>query len=101
MDKDYNFLTNRELGKDLFKNQSQEKIAQVITEKVITEKDFKIIGIDGEWGSGKSNLVKLVEDKLKDTHKFFIYDVWGHQEDDQRRAILTELTDFMAYQSDK
>ncbi|WP_316765867.1 P-loop NTPase fold protein [Pedobacter frigiditerrae] len=89
------FLTNSPSGEDLFKNKSQNKIAQIISEKVINEPDFKIIGIDGEWGSGKSNLVKLIQNKLTDTHVFFIYDVWGHQEDEQRKAILVELTEFI------
>ena len=92
---DYNFLTNQALGEDLFKNKSQDKIATVISEKVINEPKFKIIGIDGTWGSGKSNLVHLIQKKLIKTHSFFIYDVWGHQEDEQRHAILLELTDFI------
>jgi len=89
------FLTNAPSGEDLFKNKSQDKIAKVISEKVINEPDFKIIGIDGEWGSGKSNLVKLIQNKLAESHVFFIYDVWGHQEDEQRKAILVELTEFI------
>lgn len=96
----YKFLTNDPLGEDLFENQSQKKIAQVIKEKIINNPEFKIIGIDGEWGSGKSNLVKLLENKLKETHRFFIYDVWGHQEDEQRKAILVELTDFIKEEKD-
>lgn len=91
----YNFINNQPLGEDLFENKSQEKIANVIGEKIINEPDFKIIGIDGEWGSGKSNLVKLIEKKLEKTHKFFVYDVWGHQEDEQRKSILVELTEFI------
>jgi len=91
----YSFIKNQPLGEDLFENKSQEKIATVISEKIIKDPDFKIIGIDGEWGSGKSNLVRLIEKKLDSTHKFFIYDVWGHQEDEQRHAILSEITDFI------
>lgn len=91
----YNFIKNLPLGEDLFNNKSQDKIALVISEKIINEPDFKIIGIDGEWGSGKSNLVKLIENKLDKSHKFFVYDVWGHQEDEQRHSILLELTDFI------
>ncbi|CAI9429967.1 KAP NTPase domain-containing protein [Candidatus Ornithobacterium hominis] len=89
----YSFIKNQPLGEDLFENKSQEKIASVISEKIIKDPDFKIIGIDGEWGSGKSNLVRLIEKKLNSTHKFFVYDVWGHQEDEQRKAILVELTE--------
>jgi len=91
----FKFLTNQPLGEDLFENKSQDKIAQVISEKIINDPEFKIIGIDGEWGSGKSNLVRLLDKKLESTHKFFVYDVWGHQEDEQRHSILSEITDFI------
>ncbi|MDL2251560.1 KAP family NTPase [Odoribacter sp. OttesenSCG-928-J03] len=91
----YKFLQNIPIGEDLFEGQSQEKIACVISEN-IENNDFQIIGIDGGWGTGKSNLVKITEGKLpKNSYKFFIYDVWGHQGDDQRKAILVELTDFI------
>lgn len=98
--KNYNFIKNQPLGEDLFKNKSQEKTALVISEKIINEPEFKIIGIDGEWGSGKSNLVRLIENKLEKSHKFFVYDVWGHQEDEQRKSILVELTDFIKNETD-
>ena len=93
--KNTNFIKNQPLGEDLFENKSQEKIASVISYEVIKNPDFKIIGIDGEWGSGKSNLVKLIEKKLEKSHKFFVYDVWGHQEDEQRKSILIELTELI------
>ncbi|KIQ22768.1 hypothetical protein RT99_06665 [Flavobacterium sp. MEB061] len=98
--KDYNFLINQPLGEDLFKNKSQDKIAKIISEKIIYDPEFKVIGIDGAWGSGKSNLVKLIENKLSTSHHFFIYDVWGHQEDEQRKAILVELTEFINSRDD-
>lgn len=94
----YKFLQNIPIGEDLFEGKSQEKIARVVTEN-LENGEFQIIGIDGGWGTGKSNLVKIVENKLiqeKKNYKFFIYDVWGHQGDDQRKAILVELTDFIA-----
>ena len=96
----HNFLTNQPLGEDLFENKSQDKIADIISAKIINVPEFKIIGIDGEWGSGKSNLVRLVEKKLENSHKFFVYDVWGHQEDEQRKSILVELTEFIKQQDD-
>lgn len=98
--KNYNFIKNQPLGEDLFKNKSQEKTAIVISEKIINDPEFKIIGIDGEWGSGKSNLVRLIEKKLDKSHKFFVYDVWGHQEDEQRKSILVELTDYIKKEKD-
>ncbi|UWX67224.1 KAP family NTPase [Empedobacter stercoris] len=96
----YSFIKNQPLGEDLFENKSQEKIAKVISDKIINDPNFKIIGIDGEWGAGKSNLVRLIEKKLDSSHKFFVYDVWGHQEDEQRKAILVELTEFIKNETD-
>ena len=93
MSKKYNFIDNKPLGKDLFEGQSQERTSNVIS-NIIKDDTFQVIGIDGGWGVGKSNLVKIVEDKLKD-HIFFIYDVWGHQEDEQRRSLLVELTNYL------
>lgn len=100
IESEYKFLTNQPLGEDLFKNKSQDKIATVISEKILDEKGFKIIGIDGTWGSGKSNLVHLIQKKVEKTHKFFMYDVWGHQEDEQRKSILVELTEFIKNEKD-
>lgn len=88
------FLENVPKGEDLFEGKSQEKIAEVIM-GILENGSFQIIGIDGGWGTGKSNLVKIIQNKLKN-FKFFIYDVWGHQEDDQRKAILVELTEFIS-----
>lgn len=59
-----------------------------------------MIGIDGGWGSGKSNLVKLISnelnagisDKKKQMFPFITYDAWGHSSDLQRRTILEEIT---------
>lgn len=94
----YKFLSNKPLGDDLFESRSQNKIADVICNEIIDKDDFKVIGIDGEWGSGKSNLIKLLQKKLSKNYVFFIYDVWGHQEDSQRQAILIKLTEFVREQ---
>jgi len=88
------FLKNSPIGEDLFEGKSQDKIATVLTD-VLKDNNFQIVGIDGAWGSGKSNLVGIINKKLSE-HIFFIYDVWGHQEDDQRKAILVELTEFIS-----
>lgn len=94
---DYKFLSNNPLGEDTFKSRAQERIALTIKKKILAKPELNVIGIDGEWGSGKSNLIKILQkDKeLNKTHSVFVYDVWGHQEDEQRRAILEELTNFI------
>lgn len=89
------FLDNKPCGKDLFEGKSHETIAQNIV-NIIENNNSKIIGIDGGWGSGKSNMVNLIKDKLdKNKFHFFIYDAWGHQTDFQKRSILENLTGFL------
>ena len=54
-----------------------------------------MIGIDGGWGSGKSNLIQMIEKRVQEQEVeaiFFTYDAWGHQNDMPRRAMLEELT---------
>jgi len=89
------FLDNKPCGQDLFEGKSHESVAQNIA-NIIASNKANIIGIDGGWGSGKSNMVKLVKDKLSpNNYHFFIYDAWGHQTDFQRRSILENLTSFL------
>jgi len=88
------YLNNKPSGKDLFEGKSQERISKNIAEQIKEPNNIhRIIGIEGEWGSGKSNIIELLKNQLKQTHYIYIYDTWGHQEDSQRRAFLEELTE--------
>ena len=98
-------LSNEPCREDAFEGHSHLHIAEQIIRIISDDADRHIIGIEGGWGSGKSNLISLVNKGLngdtvynKDfnhkasTFPFFVYDAWGHQADYQRRAILEELT---------
>ncbi len=88
------FIDSSPLGEDLFEGQSQEQIAESLSQLIKTNRiENRLIGLDGAWGSGKSNLIIIIQSKLKETHHVFFYDAWGHQEDLQRRAFLEELTE--------
>lgn len=93
------FLTNKLCEQDLFEGKSHDSIAQNIA-NVLEKGSVKIVGLDGGWGSGKSNMVSLIKNKLNDKttsskYHFFIYDAWGHQTDFQRRSILENLTSYL------
>lgn len=89
------FLDNKPCKEDLFEGKSHETIAQKIA-NLIEKDQAKVIGIDGGWGSGKSNMIHLIESKLDNKkYHFFIYDAWGFQTDFQRRSILENLTGFL------
>lgn len=88
------FISNKPCGKDLFKGGSQNKVAVNIVDHIKNDDTHtRLFGIDGEWGSGKSNVVGIIENKLADSHHVYIYDAWGHQEYLQRKSFLEELTE--------
>lgn len=100
-----NLLSNEPCREDAFEGHSHQAIALQIAKLIKEDNNRHIIGIEGGWGSGKSNLISLVNkslngervyderfDHAKSKYPFFIYDAWGHQADYQRRAILEELT---------
>lgn len=82
---------------DLFEGRAHRKLAIEISDEIRNDDNCTIIGIDGGWGSGKSNLVGMIQKELSmgtngGKYHFFTYDAWGHQTDLQRRTILEELT---------
>ncbi len=93
------FIQNKPCGIDKLDGGSQERLAKTIARHFWQNDSLdednalsRIIGIEGIWGSGKSNVVKMLEKELSDNYYFFEYDAWGHQEDLQRRSILELLT---------
>lgn len=84
---------------DWFEGQSHKRIASKIADIILEDSQHGIIGIDGGWGSGKSNLVglthKAINEKTKDDKKkkyvFVTFDVWAHHTDYMRRSFLEEF----------
>lgn len=97
------FIQDKPQGIDKFDGASQEALSKAIAKHIkdndsLPKKDClpRIIGIEGIWGAGKSNVVKLIEKHLQkddSDYFFFEYDAWGNQEDLQRRSLLEQLTD--------
>lgn len=95
------FLPNKPCGVDKFEGKSQERLTNAIASHIITidaknNSQFlsRIIGLEGGWGIGKSNVIKQLKslETIKDNYFLFEYDAWGHQEDLQRRSFLETLT---------
>ncbi len=97
------FIPDKPAGEDIFEGQSQQHLSDCIKTHIL-ETDSqactmletnmpRIIGIEGKWGSGKSNVINLLGRDLEaEGYYLFNYDAWGHQEDLQRRSILETLT---------
>lgn len=95
----FKYISKAPCGKDLFAGKVHERTAEQIASQLLSTDTSLMIGIDGGWGTGKSNLIRMIElevSKSKDEGKkntlFFTYDAWGHQNDMPRRSILEELT---------
>ena len=99
------FIPDKPDGVDCFEGHSQERLAHNVCDyvRIIDVKPevsgqaggtmHRIIGLEGSWGSGKSNVVRMIESELtKEGYYTFTYDAWGHQEDLQRRSILETMT---------
>ena len=90
-----NYISNTPEGKDFFEGKSQHLVANAIFDTINScSKLPHIIGLEGDWGSGKSNVIKQLNtiDNFDESYCLFTYDAWGHQEDLQRRSILEVLT---------
>ncbi|MEI2738116.1 MAG: P-loop NTPase fold protein [Chitinophagaceae bacterium] len=89
------FIADQPLGEDRLISKSQEKLAKEIYSYIRENNQSKrrVIGINGEWGSGKSNMLEILKRECKNDFHVFTFDAWGHQEDLTRRAVLEELVD--------
>lgn len=99
------FISNGPCGKDLFAGKAHQRIAEEIAEQLL-QPDAPhnvphVIGLDGGWGAGKSNIVRMIEGiihrKSWERALLLMYNVWGHQSDTLCRSILDELTELLTY----
>ena len=97
-DSSIRFITDTAAEADFFEG-SHQRVADAIA-VTVQQSGPKTIGLIGRWGSGKSTVIRLVENALAkvETSKFhlFTYDAWIHQSDPPRRAFLEELIEFLS-----
>lgn len=73
-----------------------------------TNRHHRAIGLLGEWGSGKSTVLKLLKQKLKETHKeqpfvFGEFNAWSYEHSDNIQAgiaqeVLNAVTSVETYE---
>ena len=80
-----------------FENQSgaHKRIADSIFDLISSDSETggKIIGLEGNWGSGKSTIIQILKKYLKDKSDItiVIHDVWMHQGDPLRRTLVEKM----------
>ncbi|WP_430410373.1 KAP family P-loop NTPase fold protein [Kordia sp.] len=53
--------------------------------------EIKMFALYGEWGSGKSTLMKYLEQNLKDDFNTFFFDTWQFEKDDNLPQTMLEF----------
>lgn len=61
-----NFQSENPSERDAFKGESHDRVAQAIHDYISSRKNHRVIGLDGEFGSGKSSILQMLEKKIKD-----------------------------------
>ena len=83
-------------AEDLLDDKTHQRIVDKLYEIISANpKEGLTIGLEGEWGSGKSTVVKLLQEKLKEnkSNRTFVFyiDAWEHEGDHLRRVFLETL----------
>lgn len=111
-----NLILNEPCGVDVFFEGGGKGSAQVVADQISEQlrnpsqlkrpdesacgHPVSIIGLNGCWGCGKSNVIELVKQNLRLSKNranfvFFEYDLWGHRLDLTRKMFLEELIEFL------
>ena len=72
-----NFHTEQPAGEDLFPGGSHEKVAAAMQAYITTPNSSQVIGLDGEFGSGKSSILAMLGAKLTtadDKYRVWFFD---------------------------
>jgi len=80
---------------DSYKNRTHQKITDTLHHIIESDNKAITIGLEGEWGTGKSTVINLLEKKINngsdDKTLFFKFDAWSHDGDPLRITFLEKL----------
>lgn len=96
------YISTWPTGEDLMGLKPQETISDAIVKHVVWLDDEhydggampRVIGLEGKWGSGKSNVIKHIKSNelLKNDYHVLEFDAWSYQEDEYRKSLIENIT---------
>lgn len=67
---------------------AHQRVTKAISQLIKSESGGITVGLEGKWGSGKSTVVKLLENELpssdRNRYSIFYFDAWAHEGDPLR-----------------
>ena len=96
------FIEDKEIGlteeNDILET---KRYAESLKETILNAPTPFNIGLYGEWGSGKSSIIKTVQTQLESNQeekiKFVVYDAWKYANDSFRRMFLKTLQEQLKF----
>jgi len=97
LDRTTNLLSDAPADEDAFKGGGHERVANALASLIRDEEGGKAVALQGPYGSGKSTVIEILDDKIEDDGetRIFTYDAWEHQGDPLRRSFLESLIEFL------
>ena len=89
----FNILIEEEESSDVFNDKAHARIADSLFDIITTQEHSANIGLSGEWGSGKSTVIRMLKERMdKESNDFFfIFDSWAYENDSLRIDFLLEF----------
>lgn len=92
------YVSNTCGDKDELQNHPHDSVANSLYALLKNHREIKhpVIGLEGSWGSGKSQVINILRKIIKNNNEeqkfcFITYDIWGAQEDLTRRSFLDSI----------
>ncbi|MES2820119.1 MAG: P-loop NTPase fold protein [Pseudomonadota bacterium] len=91
-----NFQSENPAGVDAFKGESHDRVAQAMHDYMKKNSNHRVIGLDGEFGSGKSSILQMLERKIaldRSKSKLWIFDCEQNYQGSIKSNFIELFTD--------